>query len=269
MRRLAFSLVLLLAFTAPTSAAESHQALTIDFLLTLSSHEQLHELANAKYSQLNHLLQSVTDGRSARQCRPDVERLYMEIQLLHARGAMLPTPTADEKLALAPLIDKIERSRQNVYRECDRISKSSTLTHELLSVIQPIYLGAKQNRAAQAASVASQLQTLRSQIELYKLQHRDELPDFKSNGWKPLTQRTTDNGQFTKDADYGPYLRNDPRNPLNGNSRILVLRGQPKPDFENPTRDCGFIFDQSTGQIWALDADGKLFDESSATADTR
>jgi hypothetical protein len=193
---------------------------------------------------------------------------YVDHTMIGARGAMLPSPTADEKLAAAPLIEKLEVSRQKVFRECARIAKSSTLTHELQSVVQPIYLEDKHIRAAKASSLFSTLQTLRSQIELYKLQHLDELPDFKSLGWNPLTQRTNAAGKLDT-GDFGPYMRSEPRNPVNGQSRILLIRGNPKADFETTSRDCGFVIDQNTGRIWGLDTDGRIFDENAPTADTR
>jgi len=187
--------------------------------------------------------------------------------MIAIRGSMLPTPTTDEMKQAATLLEEFERSKDRLIRHCARISKSSALGHELQCVVNPIFAHDKHVRAAQAMALVSQLQTLRSQIELYKLQHLDNVPDFKTQGWKPLTQRTTAAGKFGDKADFGPYMQSQPRNPLNGQSGILVVRSAPKAGFEDSAN--GYVFDQITGRIWALDADGRLFDEDSAQANIR
>jgi type II secretion system protein G len=53
---------------------------------------------------------------------------------------------------------------------------------------------------ANAANVRSQLQTLRGQLELYKVQHNDVYPDLVNDGWADLIA--------------GDYIQSAPRNPL-------------------------------------------------------
>src|SRR3954453_3386064 len=54
----------------------------------------------------------------------------------------------------------------------------------LAAIVIPQFTNASQD--ARESALASQLQTLRSQIELYKLQHGDVLPDLVTD-WTPLT----------------------------------------------------------------------------------
>jgi hypothetical protein len=110
-------------------------------------------------------------------------------------------------------------------------------------------------------SVLSTVQTLRSQIELYKLMHGDVPPDFRNYGWKQLTQRTDTSGAIIDACQHGPYLRSPPGNALTGRSTILVVRSVPK-GFQYRQGDCGFVFDESSGNLFALDAEGRIFDEN-------
>jgi hypothetical protein len=106
------------------------------------------------------------------------------------------------------------------------------------------------------------VQTVRSQIELYKLQHGDQLPDFRHLGWKQLTSKTDAHGNVTDAGPIGPYLMAPPANPLLGdNTHLLIVREKPRRDFVYDKRDCGFVIDEQ-GHIWALDSNGKLFDEN-------
>jgi len=53
----------------------------------------------------------------------------------------------------------------------------------LAAIVIPQFTNASQD--ARKSSLVSQLQTLRSQIELFKLQHGDTLPDLLTN-WDPF-----------------------------------------------------------------------------------
>ena len=62
------------------------------------------------------------------------------------------------------------------------------------------------------------MQTLRSQIALYKLQHGDTLPDLTAssgNNWTVLTSTSTFNG-----ATVGPYMQATPVNSLTNGSVV-------------------------------------------------
>jgi hypothetical protein len=78
----------------------------------------------------------------------------------------------------------------------------------------------------QALSLISETQTLRSQIDLYRVQHDFEYPSLSSeDGWQRLTDRTDSKGAVLdrkrdgQDA-YGPYLMEKPVNPFTDSSRV-------------------------------------------------
>ena len=128
-------------------------------------------------------------------------------------------------------------------------------------------------RAAKAAAALfSQLNTVRSQIALYRLQHNDNYPNFAKFGWKQLTFKTNNAGQITGNDRagvqlYGLYFFTAPGNPLTKSSEVLVVSTLPE-NFK-AEGSYGFVFEESTGKFSALAADGKLFDEASASADAR
>jgi hypothetical protein len=105
------------------------------------------------------------------------------------------------------------------------------------------------------------LQTLRSQIELYKLQHRDLPPDL-ALGWSQLTNRTDDAGKVLEKAPFGPYVRRDPVNPLTGGTKIkLIEQTSQQPLRQDGYTGFDFVFDRAADKLYLVDADGKLFDE--------
>src|SRR5438093_10224468 len=81
----------------------------------------------------------------------------------------------------------------------------------LAAIVIPQFTNASQD--ARESSLLSQLQTLRSQIELYKLQHMDKLPNLVAN-WDPLTTKTDSAGAASAAPDaFGPYMQSAPTNP--------------------------------------------------------
>src|SRR6267142_3497968 len=82
----------------------------------------------------------------------------------------------------------------------------------LAAIVIPQFTNASQD--ARESSLLSQLQTLRSQIELYKLQHKDKLPDLVTN-WDPMTTKTNIDGGAVAPLDFGPYMQSAPTNPVN------------------------------------------------------
>ena len=78
----------------------------------------------------------------------------------------------------------------------------------------------------QAAATKSMIQSVQSQMELYRLQHKDQYPTLTQLGdWRVLTQRTNEAGDVVKDAGngpqvFGPYLQSAPKNPFTGLSKV-------------------------------------------------
>src|SRR4051812_43097400 len=89
----------------------------------------------------------------------------------------------------------------------------------LAAIVIPQFTNASQD--ARKNSLTSQLQTIRSQVELYKLQHRDKLPDVTTT-WDLLTKKTDEDGNLTNSdptlLKFGPYLQQDPSNPIFGSA---------------------------------------------------
>jgi general secretion pathway protein G len=108
---------------------------------------------------------------------------------------------------------------------------------------------AKQN------SLCSDLQTLRSQIELYKVQHNDNPPALATfenqmcyctniagaTAATPSKQRDTTNGYI-----YGPYLERIPENPFNSLDTVV--------DWGTAVTTGGWEYDVDTAQIRANDS---------------
>src|SRR5687768_116826 len=95
----------------------------------------------------------------------------------------------------------------------------------LAAIVIPQFTSASQD--ARKNSLVSQLQTLRSQIELYKLQHLDKLPSDlidASPTWSQFINKTDNTGATgtTSDFPFGPYLQSAPVNSLNGQNTVGV-----------------------------------------------
>jgi len=134
----------------------------------------------------------------------------------------------------------------------------------LAAIVIPQFSNASTD--AKKNSLTSQLQTMRSQIELYKLQHNDKLPsklaaDGPHGGvgqeadWDQLTGQTDVSGTAgTAGAQkYGPYLQQIPTNPLNGETTIVASATVDFPVLHLATASqaTGFVLNSTTGKVWA------------------
>ena len=141
----------------------------------------------------------------------------------------------------------------------------------LAAIVIPQFTNA--SKEAKQSSLVTMVQSLRSQIALFKLQHNDYLP-----GTAPLNGATFDQATFwdqmllftdvtgatnatkTVQFDKGPYMQSIPKNPLcpttASNSDVV--------DTVNGAASgavCGFVYDYQggagSGKIWGTDTDGK------------
>jgi len=106
----------------------------------------------------------------------------------------------------------------------------------LAAIVIPQFTDA--STEAKYASLASNLQMLRAQIELYKIQHNDEPPDMPEATFvRQLTEQTDVYGAVG--TDFGPYMRDIPVEPFT-NSATVSAGGS-----------SGWNYTESTGEIWA------------------
>jgi general secretion pathway protein G len=115
----------------------------------------------------------------------------------------------------------------------------------LAAIVIPQFTNASQD--ARRSALASTVQSVRSQVELYKLQHGDTLPDLVTN-WNPFTATTTYSG-----VTFGPYMQNAPENQLMANSAV-VKNGTSVSAGDTQ----GFVYDygtagNGTGKFWGID----------------
>jgi len=118
---------------------------------------------------------------------------------------------------------------------------------------------------AKENSLCSDLQSLRSQIELYKCQHNDFAPGNTIAGgvatpaiasFPPQMTYCTDidganNGVKSRDGthQYGPYLESVPANPFNGLTNVIA--GTKPAGAGDGTS--AWLYDPATGEIFAND----------------
>ncbi len=111
---------------------------------------------------------------------------------------------------------------------------------------------------ATARLMLDQLQTLRSQFELWKLQHGDRVPDLQRYPkWEQFTQHTNAAGNPDADGKFGPYLNEVPRNALNGSSTVALVKDQTKPQDVALDTAAGFAISLPSERIYGTDPLGK------------
>ena len=132
----------------------------------------------------------------------------------------------------------------------------------LAAIVIPQFTNASND--ARKGNILSQLQTLRAQIQLYKLQHKEQVPALITGDggtqWGVLTKYTDINGNTSATADsthvYGPYYQHPPVNPLAPTAFGSVLAA-------TATGSNGWVYDETTGYICAVGTDAtKYLNES-------
>lgn len=106
-----------------------------------------------------------------------------------------------------------------------RVSKAFTLVEILIvvvilgilaAIVVPQFTSASED--AQIGNVETQLQTIRSQIELFRVKNNGQYPDFATISWgDPLGASAALRGLRGQD-----YLRADPVNPRNNSTAITT-----------------------------------------------
>jgi general secretion pathway protein G len=112
----------------------------------------------------------------------------------------------------------------------------------LAAIVIPQFTNASQD--ARKSNMASQLQTLRAQIELFKLQHQDKPPTLVTDQWDVLLQKTepTTGAVAADQTDKtlpGPYFQQPSVNPLTNSSTFAAAAAA----------TVGWVYTESTGEI--------------------
>jgi len=125
----------------------------------------------------------------------------------------------------------------------------------LAAIVIPQFTEASND--ARESALASDLQTVRSQLELYKVQHLEKYPDVDEAGAADtanfiarLTGKTDQDGKINAAGAFGPYLQKFPSNPFVTANANLVTFGVADPA---PGAGNGWYFNTSTGKFSAND----------------
>ena len=123
----------------------------------------------------------------------------------------------------------------------------------LAAIVIPQFTSASET--ARASSLTSQLQTIRSQLELYQVQHNGDYPaadldNADADGeWTALTAATEQDGSAGDGSsnDLGPYLQKAPVNAFEASSSVAAAAAA----------GVGWVYDATDGSIKAVMDDTK------------
>jgi len=139
----------------------------------------------------------------------------------------------------------------------------------ILGILAAIVLPSFQNHAANAkeSAVKSNITTIRSQLEVYKLQHDGVPPGYINGADAPITtlvlQLTATSSvtgavsQSKAPVDpylYGPYLKKIPENPYNGLSTITYVGAGTEFSAAADGTSSGWLYKKETSEFrvnWA------------------
>jgi len=131
----------------------------------------------------------------------------------------------------------------------------------LAAIVIPQFTSA--STEAKESNLVSNLQAVRSQIELFKIQHNDNLPgssDLTGGGtFTECMTGTTDQYGDPAGTDFGPYMQKIPKNPFNNLNTVEVDGTLGGSDYgwhftTAAGDDCG-LFQADDDGVNALDGD--------------
>ena len=126
----------------------------------------------------------------------------------------------------------------------------------LAAIVIPQFSDASEQ--ANLSSLTSNLQTVRSQIQLYKIQHNGALPGAGTASFTAALTGVTSIAGATvavgTSGAVGPYLQAIPKNPYISDNTInnVVTTGTTNPTTASTT--AGWFFNTSTGSFLAVDS---------------
>ncbi len=113
----------------------------------------------------------------------------------------------------------------------------------LAAIVIPQFTNASES--AKSSSLISQLQTIRSQLELYQVQHNGDYPTLVQL-WDNLTTETEVDGTAGDNSgdEFGPYLQQDPVNGFENTATVLAAGAE--------AAGVGWTYDAATGEVMAV-----------------
>jgi len=121
----------------------------------------------------------------------------------------------------------------------------------LAAVIIPQFAASTSD--AKRSALEFNMHTLRSQIELYRIQH-GQYPTISNNDLPQLYNATNLAGEIGTPGPnypYGPYLANGlPPNPYNNSNKVAPVSTPGQKPTGVVSGDYGWQYDESTGAIW-------------------
>ena len=118
----------------------------------------------------------------------------------------------------------------------------------LAAIVIPQFTNASED--ARKNSMASTLQSLRSQLAVYKLEHSSDWP-ASADLWTQLTTKTDINGVASADPSAkGPYFEAEVKNPITGSSTIVA-----GDHTAAVTANDGWVYDATTGALHGVAKD--------------
>ncbi len=125
----------------------------------------------------------------------------------------------------------------------------------LAAIVIPQFTSASET--AKGSSLVTQLQSIRSQLELYQLQHNGEYPTAANMaGFGALITPTLVDGTLTPGGGantFGPYMQKAPVNPFTagGNGNLLAANDDDPPVLPNAAAGVGWVYNSTSGEIRA------------------
>lgn len=137
----------------------------------------------------------------------------------------------------------------------------------LAAIVIPQFTNASTD--ARKSNMASQDQTIKSQISLYSLQHQDTYPTAAQGLFTQLTSISDDTGTIPPGTGlqaFGPYLQSTPINPLTGVSTVDYLTSSPTVETNGAGGTSvgttyGWVYVAATGEFHGVDAAGEVSDD--------
>ena len=103
---------------------------------------------------------------------------------------------------------------------------------------------------AKDSQVKFNLHTIRSQIEMYKAHHLNEVPSL-ANFVTQMTDKSDINGTQTGELLYGPYVQGSlPENPFTNTNTIVAVAAEGTEPTAIVAGGAGWQYDESTGDFY-------------------